>query len=163
MSWSEERVEQLKTLWAQGYSATRIAGKLRHVSRSAVLCKVSRLGLPARETRVTVRGSCPHKQRNKSTRQRRNAGRSYFGRPRKYEPPKNQPADNAILTAEIWQATPGQTIIPLIDLEKGMCRWPLGDPLSEEFGYCGAQQAPGVCFCAHHARLAYKPEKRRRK
>ena len=39
MSWTEERVEQLKTLWAQGYSASKIARTFRDVSRSAVLCR----------------------------------------------------------------------------------------------------------------------------
>ncbi|MBE7219728.1 MAG: GcrA cell cycle regulator, partial [Caulobacteraceae bacterium] len=46
MSWTEERVERLSTLWLEGRSASQIAAELGEgVSRNAVIGKVHRLGL----------------------------------------------------------------------------------------------------------------------
>src|ERR1700709_2830864 len=44
MSWTDERVELLKKLWADGLSASQIAGELGGITRNAVIGKVHRLG-----------------------------------------------------------------------------------------------------------------------
>ena len=44
-SWSDERVQRLKALWAEGQSASQIARELGGVSRNAVLSKLFRLGM----------------------------------------------------------------------------------------------------------------------
>ena len=48
MSWTDERVELLKKLWADGLSASQIAGELGGITRNAVIGKVHRLGLSGR-------------------------------------------------------------------------------------------------------------------
>ena len=48
MSWTDERVELLKKLWADGLSASQIAAELGGVTRNAVIGKVHRLGLSGR-------------------------------------------------------------------------------------------------------------------
>lgn len=50
MIWTDERIAELKVLWARGTSATLIAASFGDISRSAVLGKVHRLGLPHRNT-----------------------------------------------------------------------------------------------------------------
>src|ERR1700747_2450234 len=45
LTWSDERVEQLKKLWEAGLSANQIAAELGNVTRNAVIGKVHRLGL----------------------------------------------------------------------------------------------------------------------
>jgi len=50
MSWTDERVETLKTLWGEGQSASQIAKVLGGVTRNAVIGKVHRLGLASRTT-----------------------------------------------------------------------------------------------------------------
>ena len=50
MAWTDERVELLKKLWADGLSASQIAGRLGGVTRNAVIGKVHRLGLSGRAT-----------------------------------------------------------------------------------------------------------------
>jgi GcrA cell cycle regulator len=52
MSWTEERIERLKTMWAEGATASEIAEKLGGVSRNAVIGKAHRLGLEARPSPV---------------------------------------------------------------------------------------------------------------
>ena len=48
--WTDARIERLKALWAEGRSASEIAGLLGEVTRNAVIGKVHRLGLPGRKT-----------------------------------------------------------------------------------------------------------------
>ena len=48
--WTEERVELLRKLWAEGLSASQIAGRLGEVTRNAVIGKVHRLGLALRSS-----------------------------------------------------------------------------------------------------------------
>ena len=52
MSWTDERIERLKTLWSQGNTASQIADDLGGVSRNAVIGKAHRLGLAARPSPV---------------------------------------------------------------------------------------------------------------
>ena len=65
MPWTDDRVEQLKKLWAEGLSASQIAGRLgQGVTRNAVIGKVLRLNLSGRapQPRATAPRS-PRKQR----------------------------------------------------------------------------------------------------
>ena len=52
MSWTEERIERLKTMWTQGSTASQIAEELGGVSRNAVIGKAHRLGLESRPSPV---------------------------------------------------------------------------------------------------------------
>src|SRR5271167_4424071 len=48
MGWTDERVELLKKLWADGLSASQIATELGGITRNSVIGKVHRLGLSGR-------------------------------------------------------------------------------------------------------------------
>src|ERR1700738_3220090 len=48
LTWTDDRVEQLKKLWESGVSASQIAAELGNVTRNAVIGKVHRLGLSGR-------------------------------------------------------------------------------------------------------------------
>lgn len=48
--WTDERVEQLKKLWLQGWSASQIAKELGSTTRNAVIGKIHRLNLVARQS-----------------------------------------------------------------------------------------------------------------
>ena len=52
MSWTDERIERLKTMWTSGSTASQIAEDLGGVSRNAVIGKAHRLGLEARPSPV---------------------------------------------------------------------------------------------------------------
>jgi GcrA cell cycle regulator len=52
MSWTDERIERLKTMWTQGSTASQIAEELGGVSRNAVIGKAHRLGLESRPSPV---------------------------------------------------------------------------------------------------------------
>jgi len=52
MSWTDERIDRLKSLWLQGMTASQIAEELGGVSRNAVIGKAHRLGLQSRPSPV---------------------------------------------------------------------------------------------------------------
>ncbi|WP_420142056.1 GcrA family cell cycle regulator [Sphingomonas sp.] len=52
MSWTDERIDQLKQMWQQGMTASQIAETLGGVSRNAVIGKAHRLGLQSRPSPV---------------------------------------------------------------------------------------------------------------
>lgn len=52
MSWTDERIDQLKAMWTKGMTASQIAEELGGVSRNAVIGKAHRLGLQSRPSPV---------------------------------------------------------------------------------------------------------------
>ena len=69
MPWTEDRVDTLKKLWADGLSASQIAGKLgMGVTRNAVIGKVHRLNLAGRVN--TPRSQTPRTARKPTDGQR---------------------------------------------------------------------------------------------
>lgn len=52
MSWTDERVDTLKQLWHQGFTASQIAERLGNLSRNAVIGKAHRLGLSGRPSPI---------------------------------------------------------------------------------------------------------------
>lgn len=54
MSWTEERIQTLKTMWEAGQTASQIAEALGGVSRNAVIGKAHRLELQARPSPVKM-------------------------------------------------------------------------------------------------------------
>ena len=52
MSWTDERIDQLKSMWTKGMTASQIAEELGGVSRNAVIGKAHRLGLQSRPSPV---------------------------------------------------------------------------------------------------------------
>src|SRR5688572_21494078 len=66
MSWTDERIEQLKELWSKGMTASQIADELGGVSRNAVIGKAHRLGLQSRPSPVKPNEPAPPKPRSKA-------------------------------------------------------------------------------------------------
>lgn len=82
--WPTASIEALKTMWADGYSASRIADTVGR-TRNAVIGRVYRLGLPTRETKHNSRGPVVRKP----PRQRKKYARRALP-PRRHEPTKNE-------------------------------------------------------------------------
>ena len=57
MAWTDERIDQLKTMWEKGMTASQIAEILGGVSRNAVIGKAHRLALEARPSPVKANDS----------------------------------------------------------------------------------------------------------
>jgi GcrA cell cycle regulator len=52
--------------------------------------------------------------------------------------------------------------VPLVDLTPTACRFPMGDPQDESFGFCGCTQQEGSSYCPDHHAIAHtrKPDRR---
>lgn len=164
MSWTEERVEQLRKLWLDGLSASQIAAELSHgITRNAVIGKVHRLGLSGR-VKAPSPMSAPMAQRPKPA-----------ARPSPPRPIAPAMMGNTALAMKPRMAAAPEphydaVIIPLservtiMELREAMCRWPMGDPSSPDFRFCGARTAEaGAAYCGAHARIAYQPAQDRRR
>ena len=162
MSWNDERVEQLRKMWMDGLSASQIAGELGNgITRNAVIGKVHRLGLSGR---VKTMSSAPSRPRVQQPRAPRN--------PAPRRPSNGVIGSNAI--AFNFRPAPApkpieDVVVPMcepvtiMELKEAMCRWPLGDPATPEFRYCGGKSDIGVTYCPYHSRMAYQPAQDRRR
>ena len=148
MAWNDERVDQLKRLWAEGLSASQIASKMGGVTRNAVIGKVHRLGLSGR--------AAPAKPQR---------GRSFEQDEAAIEAPRREPSIKAYIpepefSAPVVLDTGDMTTVAT--LKNNMCKWPIGDPAREDFHFCGQPSAQtGKSYCAYHAHLAFQPAQRK--
>jgi GcrA cell cycle regulator len=146
MSWTDERVEILKKLWADGLSASQIAAELGGITRNAVIGKVHRLGLSGR---VKVSGTNPCTRSRKSRSSGLRAARM-------------QVRGNTALAYD-YEVEPEPELIEipleqrrtLLQLTEHTCHWPVGNPGNAEFYFCGGD-AKGP-YCGFHSRIAYQP------
>jgi GcrA cell cycle regulator len=74
--------------------------------------------------------------------------------------PLSQPAETSPAQAVVVPRSAGVTIM---ELREAMCRFPLGDPTTPEFRFCGTQASTGLPYCAHHAQIAYTPVAERKR
>ena len=152
--WNEQRVTDLRRLWAEGLSATQIATRIGGCTRNAVLGKVHRLELPARATtprsRITYRKPRAAPRQPKQPRwQMRDCGLTFAPLP-----------DNRAKLSAFGIAPEDAAIIrrSLVDLNASDCRWPIGDPQHDDFGFCGAPALSRRPYCQAHAARAYRSE-----
>jgi GcrA cell cycle regulator len=160
MNWTEERVELLKKLWGEGLSASQIANQLGGVTRNAVIGKVHRLSLSGRAKPVS---STPRPRKVRSLSPHRSAPRHYVSgnnalAPHTNPSPRRLPAPVPIENVVV----PIPMNVPLLDLNDQMCKWPIGEPSSDGFLFCGHTNWNSLPYCEYHSRLAYQPVDRRR-
>ena len=155
MSWTDERVATLSKLWADGLSASQIAAELGGVTRNAVIGKVHRLGLSGRA-----------KPANTSSKRPKAIRRSYNAKPRS--------AGRDTLPARANTGIPARTVITdiekpeplklqLVDLTEKTCKWPYGDPATDDFFFCGHPTKEDSPYCDYCSRLAYQQASDRRR
>lgn len=134
-SWTAERLDRVRTLWAAGASQQEIADTLG-VTRNAIAGKISRLDL---------------------TRARKPTA------PRKARPPRATPERKAAFRPGPVAPTPpvetprGGQGVRLFDLTNTTCRWPKGSVGDADFCFCGERGADliaGKPYCPPHTREA---------
>jgi GcrA cell cycle regulator len=226
MSWTDERVETLKKMWAEGQSASQIAKELGGVTRNAVIGKVHRLGLSNRvgpggpaedEVEVAPVVVAPPPQPAPAA-----PAKPVAAPPRPVAPvaveeaPRPAPVAPAPQPAPVAAAEPvapapiesstitfspnapiplrkaiipaGQPLPPqpsaneispealasvrevekrakkltLMELTERTCKWPIGDPATEDFWFCGLPSVAGKPYCEAHVGVAFQPMSARR-
>ena len=160
MSWTDERVERLSKLWMEGRSASHIAADLGEgVSRNAVIGKIHRLGLSNRAT--------PPAAADADRLKLKAAMKPAVSAPDGAEPvpAPSEPRSSAGLAALAQRdvVIPFSTRVTIMDLRETMCRWPIGDPTSSEFRFCGCRTSSNIPYCPTHASVAFQPIAERRR
>ena len=164
MSWTDDRVDLLKQLWLDGKSASQISSILGSgVTRNAVIGKVHRLGLAGR-AKLSSAALIPNRASRTRVASHRQVS-AVLSRPRVI-------GNNALAIAHEFRlgvetalqdnVVPLSIKVTIIELKDAMCRWPLGDPTSADFRYCGAGTATSP-YCTYHFKLAYQPSLDRRR
>ena len=137
-TWTDERIAQLRTLHADGLSFGQIGGELG-CTRNAAICKAARIGLEKRSHAANgYQSSRPRPQRRRPWKPLPDAAELHPG------------------TAElIALADQPRNPVTFAGLQSQHCRWPIGDPLSSDFVFCGADKLDGLSYCARHCSIAY--------
>ena len=209
MSWTDERVETLKRMWAEGQSASQIAKELGGVTRNAVIGKVHRLGLsnrvggaggkeedeetpvaaapkaaeppkpaapaepvaaapvpprPTPEPRVAAErpaapaapaaAAAPASGANVTPMPFRKAIVP-AGQPLPPQPSANEISPEAL--ASVREVEKRARKLTLMELTERTCKWPIGDPATEDFWFCGLPSVAGKPYCEALVGVAFQP------
>ena len=197
MSWTDERVETLKKMWADGQSASQIAKELGGVTRNAVIGKVHRLGLsnrvggsdkdeagtakpevveavkpaarvePARAPETPR--AAPEPVRPAVAAQAAPAPVTQLparkaiipaGQPLPPQPSANEISPEAL--ASVREVEKKAKKLTLMELTERTCKWPIGDPATNDFWFCGLGTQAGKPYCEAHVGVAFQPMSSRR-
>ena len=191
MSWTDERVETLKRMWGEGQSASQIAKELGGVTRNAVIGKVHRLGLsnragaggsatkaapkekpaPAAKTAPKPKPApkaAPAPEKKKEPDLDENGipisavRRAIIpaGQPLPPQPSANEISPEAM--AKVSEVEKSAKRLSLMELTEKTCKWPVGDPATDDFWFCGLGVQQGKPYCEAHVGVAFQPMSSRR-
>ncbi|AGA64144.1 hypothetical protein B488_01510 [Liberibacter crescens BT-1] len=164
MSWTEERVDKLKKFWSEGLSASQIAMQLGGVSRNAVIGKVHRLALLGRN-----KAPADHGIRSLDDTQEQSADSLSA-----HSEDSLQKTDSKTVKEEVKEIESSEISLldkgmvtscklKLTELTESTCKWPFGDPLKDDFYFCGCRVEASSVYCEYHTRIAYQQIPERRK
>jgi GcrA cell cycle regulator len=136
--WTDEKVETLKRLHFNDYSFSEIANVLG-MTRNACIGKASRLGLSKPSAPVFRNKPEPSKAKAKTPQSPKHR-------------PQPQPIERMFPEPQPAVGRPGG--VTILDLEQGMCRWPIGEVGEESFRFCGDAALDSKSYCNAHFRLS---------
>lgn len=159
MDWTNEVIDRLRALWAEGHSTAEIGRRLG-ITKNAVVGKAHRLNLSARPSPIR---------------------REPISGPVAASP---VPAQVTIPVAAMEAPVPDVAVAPVAArpapraasgpppasavvrtfprLVRRECCWPIGEPGTAAFRFCTAEATSGKPYCTEHAALAYVKVRDRR-
>jgi GcrA cell cycle regulator len=173
MEWTEEKIAELRNLWAEGHSTAEI-GRRINVSKNAVVGKAHRLDLPARPSPIRRDGP---RLSSRPPAPRRVIGPTLPPLATTLGPAlvaatplPARSLPTAVLPAVARQPAPEPVAIkpPAPRAVSGYiprpmaCCWPIGEPGTKSFHFCEAEAVPGKPYCGAHAQIAYVKVRDRR-
>lgn len=185
MTWNDERVDQLKKLWSQGYSASQIAKELGGTTRNAVIGKIHRLNLVARQspknTPPLLASNTASAAASAMAKSKAIAAKLPASKSGDYMPNNQSWAAEAFKVSAFagaftsmaagaahnaFAADEGAKNIGVahnpFKSQRATCQWPVGDPRQAGFHFCGAPVQEGCSYCGEHMRMAYQPVQKKR-
>lgn len=183
MSWTDDRVEILKKMWGEGKSASQIAKELGGVTRNAVIGKVHRLGLsnrsggggsskPAAKEKPAAKPKAAEKPKVEAAKPEEKPAPTpakpparpklvvTAGQPLPPQPSANEISPEAL--ASVREVEKKAKKLTVMQLTERTCKWPVGDPATEDFWFCGLPVQSGKPYCEAHVGVAFQPMSARR-
>ena len=159
MTWTEQKIQMLKDMWGH-HSASEIAEHIGGLTRNAVIGKAHRLKLSVQKSADTPGTGL----------QRATGGLGAIKSSRKRVMLRPLPVVPAPATTmrviptakDIFRSLEGiggavrSEGIAVTKAGDRHCRWPVGDPRSPDFRFCGCTAHEGLPYCVDHARVAYQ-------
>lgn len=149
-NWSEDENGLLKKLCAEGHSYGFIAAMVGR-TRNSVISRADRIGIS-------------------NGRHQTGPARSQIAQlpaPRRKTVARGRIRNDAIAVKEFIptaaesdaadRAIPAAQRRTLLELTAVTCRWPVGDPGSPDFFFCGAIPREGMAYCPRHCCVAFQP------
>jgi GcrA cell cycle regulator len=152
MEWTEAVIAELRRLWTEGLSTAEIGRRLG-VSKNAIVGKAHRLALSPRPSPI---------HRGPSAGAPPSPARRVMG------PTLPPLAHAAPAAAEVPIARAQPQLRPVAPpaVRSGTrfsaCCWPIGEPGTASFHFCGSEAMPNKPYCPDHAQLAYVKVRDRR-
>jgi len=150
-SWPRKKVDELIRLLNDGTKTSDCVERLG-VSRNAIIGKVHMLRRHGFDVSLTGKGNGhpPAKANSNKKILKKNA------------PLKSDFSDCYSMRCDVIESheLPDENpkMIVLADLQTQHCHYPIGDPRSEDFAFCGCDVASiGLPYCKYHMRVAYRP------
>mgnify|MGYP006277037693 CR=1 FL=1 len=82
------------------------------------------------------------------------------GQPLPPQPSANEISPEAL--ARVSEVEKKARKLTLMELTERTCKWPVGDPATENFWFCGLPVQPGKPYCEAHVGVAFQPMSSRR-
>jgi len=154
--WTKQRTRVLRRRWAQGARVREIAAELGHgITYNAVIGKIHRLGI----SELSPYGGAPGRRYTASTLPADrpvDAPRAAWWFRKGPLPAWVVNAKPHVETVDADARIPRRQRRSLFELSDDTCRWPVGDPRSSRFFFCGAQPLRNKPYCAEHCARAYR-------
>jgi len=154
--WTPERTNALIALWDEGHSTAEIGRRLG-VTKNSVVGKVHRLRLPKRGS--PIHSGSGHSARSEGPVSIHRA--PIAPRPAASAAARPAPAHSGVairtqpvIPKAVYEPMP-TNVIKLSALTSDMCSWPIGDPGTAGFRFCGRSAVTGKPYCPEHCSIAY--------
>ena len=166
--WDNATLKKLKALTGKGLSTSEI-GKRLGMAKNATVGKLNRLGWNAKAGGTTAGAE-------KKAEVKKPDDKPVVAK--KTTVKKSEPAKKTSVKATVTKTTPKeaevktdakttaknlamhqriiQPSLEMANLKPNQCRWPIGDPDSEHFHFCGETVFIGKPYCYEHCKQAYQ-------
>lgn len=88
------------------------------------------------------------------------APKPIMGQPLPPQPSQNEISAEAL--ANLAEVAKKARKLTLMQLTERTCKWPVGDPATDDFWFCGLPAVPGKPYCDTHVAVAFQPMSARR-
>ncbi|MEJ6478517.1 MAG: GcrA family cell cycle regulator [Octadecabacter sp.] len=144
-------------------TAAKVDTKTKTPAKPKAAPKAKVAAAPAEETDAPVNDGKPIMETQAAAPRPMSAARRAIipaGQPLPPQPSANEISPEALAKVNAVERTAKK--ISLMELTEKTCKWPVGDPATEDFWFCGLPSLAGKPYCEAHVGVAFQPMSSRR-